>query len=307
MSDIITWEPRVGSTGDDRYDWPPAEPLSQGGTSFSDPPTPAEVNAAEGLNQIIAEINRRQNYLGRAEIPYWPNTGPLTFAKLDEIKDSIEDIRDVESRTFQNISIAEPLTNLAIRNMRKFLSGDTTRMPLHRRNITKSGILRRQSDDEEYPPVGSISSANDPGTPLLGQEEQGGVVRYVIRRMYLNMDIYTQLPHTAAKFVIPFTSFRFGSTSTWNINCQYALDWGTLGTADWTWSTDGGVQDSSNGNVGSTTHEFDIDHAKLNPGGHNNWVFDSNKDGITAPNTNSGDRQSPGWKVTGDAYLEVTH
>lgn len=58
-TDLITWSPRVGSTGDDRYD-PGEVPLVDGSSSFSGAyPTMAEVNASSGLNQIILELKRR--------------------------------------------------------------------------------------------------------------------------------------------------------------------------------------------------------------------------------------------------------
>lgn len=60
MADLITWSPRVGATGDDRYNVPDDTPVRAGSSSFSSPPTIAEVNAATDINQVAAEINRRR-------------------------------------------------------------------------------------------------------------------------------------------------------------------------------------------------------------------------------------------------------
>jgi len=68
--EIITWNPRVGDAGDDRYRWNPRYPLLAGedlrqGVSADgiDPPAirpcVIDVNNNWGLNQIISEINRR--------------------------------------------------------------------------------------------------------------------------------------------------------------------------------------------------------------------------------------------------------
>lgn len=58
-TDLITWSPRIGATGDDRYD--PGETIVSAGdyAGFSTLPTLAEVNASSGINQVKAEIARR--------------------------------------------------------------------------------------------------------------------------------------------------------------------------------------------------------------------------------------------------------
>lgn len=58
--DLVTWNPRVGASGDDRYAWPPEARLFAGPSVFSNPPTLQEVNAASGLNQLVGETARRR-------------------------------------------------------------------------------------------------------------------------------------------------------------------------------------------------------------------------------------------------------
>jgi hypothetical protein len=57
-TDLIQWVPRVGDTGDDRYD-PGEARIVAGLDDFSAIPTIAEVNASSGVNQIRAELIRR--------------------------------------------------------------------------------------------------------------------------------------------------------------------------------------------------------------------------------------------------------
>lgn len=59
-TDVVTWSPAVGIAGDDRYTWPEDHVLECGdSTEYSTIPTPAEVIAGVGMNQIIGEIRRR--------------------------------------------------------------------------------------------------------------------------------------------------------------------------------------------------------------------------------------------------------
>jgi hypothetical protein len=73
--DEFSWEPRAGSTGDDRFNVPGAKGLS--GTvvsgeqiridavpaSYSTPPTLGQVSAGSGVNQVLAEYNRQRQEL----------------------------------------------------------------------------------------------------------------------------------------------------------------------------------------------------------------------------------------------------
>ena len=85
-TDLITWNPRVGSTGDDRYAWPESIPFYIGTpkASFANPdkPTITEVNAAEGWNQVIAETARRMPTVEEQTSPnIWPPIFPMPLAE----------------------------------------------------------------------------------------------------------------------------------------------------------------------------------------------------------------------------------
>lgn len=76
-TDVITWEPRVGDTGDDRYTWPEDHGLEAGPSDiYSNPPTIGQVLKGRGYNQLIAEIRRRQYQTNWN----WYNTTPPTYA-----------------------------------------------------------------------------------------------------------------------------------------------------------------------------------------------------------------------------------
>jgi hypothetical protein len=84
-TDLVIWNPRVGATGNDRYRWPSNIPLYAGTPEsfYADParPTLAEVNASEGWNQMVAEMNRRTPNVDSMQAPaYWHTTEPAPYA-----------------------------------------------------------------------------------------------------------------------------------------------------------------------------------------------------------------------------------
>lgn len=85
-TDLVTWNPRVGATGTDRYRWPAELPLYAGtpASFYANPdrPTLAEVNASEGWNQMVAEINRRIPPIDLEQRPGrdWPTNYPFPYA-----------------------------------------------------------------------------------------------------------------------------------------------------------------------------------------------------------------------------------
>lgn len=71
-TNLYTWTPCIGGSGDDLFNVPgatkldgsfdssnPPTKMALGGTSYSTIPTIAEINAGSGLNQVIAAYNRR--------------------------------------------------------------------------------------------------------------------------------------------------------------------------------------------------------------------------------------------------------
>jgi hypothetical protein len=97
-TELIIWNPRAGATGDDRYRWPEELPV-YGGTAksaFVDPalPTLAEVQAANGWNQLVAEIRRRYIYTREPCGGIWSptNTNNIPYHANQEPQYSPEDV-----------------------------------------------------------------------------------------------------------------------------------------------------------------------------------------------------------------------
>lgn len=101
-TDIITYAPRVGSSGDDRYTLPSESRINYGDNSgFSSPPTISQINASSGINQIIGEINLRtyvyNSGVGSAEtLSYVAANAKITSAKIKAIADEIVSLNDVD-------------------------------------------------------------------------------------------------------------------------------------------------------------------------------------------------------------------
>jgi hypothetical protein len=93
--DVITWAPRLGSTGDDRYD--PGEMDIAAGTisTLHDPPRVSDVHLGTHINQIIMECFRR---LGDdAGLPSYQSAGALVTGSWESaLRDAIDDIRTAD-------------------------------------------------------------------------------------------------------------------------------------------------------------------------------------------------------------------
>lgn len=163
MPDLITWNPRIGATGDDRYTIPPGTRIEVAGASFSDPPTLAEVNAALGLNQVVAEINRRRrpdDWVVNDVDPldYCPG-GRIAAAFMATLRAAIDDIRENECRAAYSWgalpAVGGRILGAHLADMREALATDWLFVGLnladHEAGETLKTRLRRQ--DNSYPPT----------------------------------------------------------------------------------------------------------------------------------------------------------
>jgi hypothetical protein len=144
-TDIITWSPRVGASGDDRYD--PGEARVAAGTAsgtFSDPPTLAQVNAATGMNQVVAEILRRcwgsspastwlvPGLMSGITPSWFPTSGRIKQSgnPWDLLKSDIDDIRTCEELSayswsgYPTITAGERIARETVLHLRKALATD---------------------------------------------------------------------------------------------------------------------------------------------------------------------------------------
>lgn len=87
-TDLITWLPRKGATSDDRYTIDPNDLKWHwsDSTVMAEPfaPTATEINTLTGVNQVIAEVNRRLLLLSRKSLSYYPaQVSKVTFGTYD--------------------------------------------------------------------------------------------------------------------------------------------------------------------------------------------------------------------------------
>ena len=114
----VTWNPCVGTTGDDRFNLPSAtgysesldtssatySPIESGDSGYSTPPTLAEIATRRGYNQIVAVANYRAarlvavyGYTGWTALAYQPS-GPTVYPStlFNNLKSKINWIRQRE-------------------------------------------------------------------------------------------------------------------------------------------------------------------------------------------------------------------
>ena len=137
MADIISWNPRIGISGDDRYDVPGATRLAGskdsgdparilfGTSAFASPPKISEINAATDLNAVIAEINRRNAIQGAAAVPYITSQAHVKTTDFTALNTKIAAIRTydrVPAYTFSTISSNTPILGKHLAERRKALA-----------------------------------------------------------------------------------------------------------------------------------------------------------------------------------------
>jgi hypothetical protein len=171
-TDLVTWSPRVGASGDDRYNLPAEARFEAGSSSFSTTPTLAEVNASSGMNQVIAECRRRRSFT-----PSFKQAGdPVKAAHFTDLQAHIDAIRSIEEMSawswsavpaaggrIQAAHLSELRKALAVDNVyvRPYFDYGTTYYP---------GLYKTKAS---YPPDGS-ASIWDFSSDRAGQYLSGG-------------------------------------------------------------------------------------------------------------------------------------
>ena len=119
-TDVITWTPAAGLTGDDRYTWPEDHGFERGdSTEYSTIPTPAEVIAGVGMNQIIGEIRRRYyellwkfpTYAALIADGDYLKTGTKPSSFWQGLRSAVDTIRAYELQTAYSWPAAYPLSD----------------------------------------------------------------------------------------------------------------------------------------------------------------------------------------------------
>jgi len=262
-TDLVTWNPRVGDTGDDRYTVPENDEVvfttASREDAFSDPPTLDEVNAAHGLWQIMAEIRRRcptTNDLFQSSstqptftfpdvgVQLRYNTG--TFS-LTNLRNQIVRIRQSELITdvaasytwTETISAGCPILKAHIKEMRKALATDCFTLYAYKPDSFPGGAqtygLQQNLNDADLSELylGKIVWPPDPNN-VFGHGGAWGVKNSSLTwgraRQYRNFIISSGLPTIGvAKFVLPIYVQGAGGT----IQLYQSSYLGTIGTEDW--------------------------------------------------------------------------
>jgi len=170
MLPIFEWNPRIGDTGDDNFDLPHGTKmdgsyvvdkeqalLGNGSTGYPVPPTLPSVNAGRSLNQIIAAVNYKSDYLDTNIIAAPPDpvnyiSAPNSIRRLvgwGGIATRIDLIRAIEGYA------AFPFTAIAVGDMAR-----AWQLAERRKALALIGTGRATYGSAEYYVI--------PGFPLLG-------------------------------------------------------------------------------------------------------------------------------------------
>jgi hypothetical protein len=212
-TDLITWSPRVGATGDDRYDIPAGEVISAGTTEYSDPPTLAEVNSGSGINQVIAEYQRRRAITNTMPVyggdlsgfSYVSSDTKIQSATITDMRSNINALRQRELSSLYSPWYSETtgiITGALLSDLRKSLAIDRFMIPVNKADHLVSGTTLTchvSKSGATYPPT---------GTPVLatGAYDYSNLVRmYVGQSYYINYYkyrswLYFNIPSGAPSF-----------------------------------------------------------------------------------------------------------
>ena len=111
--DLVTWSPRIGSSGDDKYNVYGTQldgssnnsditVIEAGGSSYSSPPTIAEINSSSGWNQVIGLVNRRASIYDTTfgtsigTLSYVAAGDAITASVISAVRAKINSIRSAE-------------------------------------------------------------------------------------------------------------------------------------------------------------------------------------------------------------------
>jgi hypothetical protein len=212
---MITWNPRVGTTDDDRFNWPgskkidgsimsdPFNVIEKGDSSIlSVPPTVAQINAIHGLNQIVAEVNRRyaahNAAFGTSVTPLaYFSEATLTNVNISAVRSRINSLRSAEGLVAYDdwpTMSGRVIAGAWFAHMRKALS-----------------ILNLQ------PKYDQMSNTNYKETKTQTKYPQGLPSGYITQKNWTKIDTYHWVPNAA--------------TTYWNVG-NYLLDCVTGGSSD---------------------------------------------------------------------------
>lgn len=246
-TDLVTWSPRVGDTGDDRYDIPADARRLACTLVVSDPPLLSEINDptpgganANALNQILAECNRRR--MPSATYCAGPNFSALSY--LADNARPLWSVLNTLKATIGKIRLAEGLAAYTwpksvwaggdrplcvdVLNFRKALATDRISVFQRVADAAYPALFREGNGvwpPDQAPVVTSYSYA---------QHFRGGAIRQV-RRAYRFFRTPSGIPALgAAKVNFIATREDYGGATGWNLRLYSSDDVPTpLGASGW--------------------------------------------------------------------------
>jgi len=171
--DLVTWSPRVGSSGDDKYNVLGAKKIDgsqdtglpsridAGSSSYSSTPTISEINAGSGINQVIALYNRRQAQMNAimngtpTPISYLTsNDTRIVALKFTDLYNAIGSLRSTEGFTAYTFPTSEVAAG-------KIVLG--THLAHARKALAIAGVqtrtLKKWARDRLESPYGTVNAA----------------------------------------------------------------------------------------------------------------------------------------------------
>lgn len=339
-TDLITWSPRVGATGDDRYNVPADSVIEAGSSSYSDPPTLEEVNAGSGVNQIIAEHNRRCAFydassvlcLGSgasgATIGYVSSNTVITAAAFSTWRTNINTVMAVENKAAFSWTSPSPAAQVKIRkdsgavfDMRKALATDSFLICLSKsdhvsESTMTSGLIRQ---DNFYPPTTTLAytqtfiPSGSYMSLLAGQSAAklaGANWRYTKARTYLFFRIPSSVPSIGdAQLLYRHDGYIFGALADFTVRL-YKSNSHLVPLLTSHWGNLDALQDSDlNSNlIAQPDVTWDVDHTALSAGSGATFIFVTDRDeNDTSPGTpNSGSNNEYGGLLVNLDYANAT-
>lgn len=295
-TDLITWNPRVGATGDDRYRWPENACIEAGASDYSDPPTIAEINARSGYNQIVAEMRRRDSMyswgglntgglvrrtLNGAMAYVSPNDRILTGDIKTYVLPDIDIVRANEIFSpFSWSTIDWPRADLQLPfDMRNALASDFIFVPLDKADHNYStGYLDcylERKDYDSYPPT-ALQYVRSGYLSVVGQVHSEGQY-YDKLRTYYFFRTPTSLPSIGdAKFQFYFSGLY---PTVHQTVCLYrsSSHLPSLTTGDWG-NLDNFEDSELSYNLSDGYNVFDIAHSPFSAGSGYTYIFVSQED-----------------------------
>lgn len=172
-TDIITFAPRTGSSGDNRYSTPANTRWAFGSSTFTAPPAVTEINASTHYNQIIGELNRRRFEFSLAARTYVAQNDRITASRMSALKTDIDTQRSTEGLSAftwtATFTAGQSLKIQHILELRKALAIDYILLNLPNYEDDHAHL---RATNNFYPPT-TISDQGQAGDAPVGQFTNG--------------------------------------------------------------------------------------------------------------------------------------